>query len=175
MGNKTQFSLPLIVQCSLFFLPVNIYIIGNWLGVGVQWSLFRYQQTYLGDSSIVFYKDLFYVLNGTLTGKSMIAAEISFTATCVIIVATILLLIANMKYNRNWEKYSAILTLSSGSLFLLSDAIQYGVFINGPAGLVIPIGLPAILFAGVLIYRGDLMVDTYEDEQASGTSEKVDK
>ena len=43
----TRISLPLLCECLLFFVPLNIYGIGNNLATGVQWALFRYQRTIL--------------------------------------------------------------------------------------------------------------------------------
>ncbi|AGB02530.1 hypothetical protein [Methanoregula formicica] len=166
MDKQPRLSFPLIVQCSLFLLPVNIYIIGEWLGAGIQWILFRYQQTYLGNNLIVFSKDILYVQNGILTGKSAISAAIAFAATCIIIMATVLLFIAHMENRAKRVKTSALLTIFSGCLFLLSDILQYGIFLNGPAGFVVPIGVPVIFLVGALVYRTDI-TDTHKNEPVS--------
>ena len=54
----TRISLPLLCECLLFFVPLNIYGIGNNLATGVQWALFRYQQSYLGNSLFLIQRDL---------------------------------------------------------------------------------------------------------------------
>ena len=54
----TRISLPFLCECLLFFVPLNIYGIGNYLATGVQWALFRYQQSYLGNSLILIQGDL---------------------------------------------------------------------------------------------------------------------
>jgi hypothetical protein len=155
MDNETRLRLPLIVQCCLFLLPVNIYVIGNWLGAGVQWILLRYQQTYLGGSLIFFYKDVAYVLQGTLSGKSAVSAEISFIATLCLVLATLLLVAATMKGIVSLGKIAAVITVFGGFLFLIADAIQYGILFNGPAGLVFPVGVPVIIVSGYLSFITD--------------------
>ena len=50
VSHMNKFKISLLLQCLVFLIPVNIYVIGDWLGTGVQWVLFRYQQTYLGNS-----------------------------------------------------------------------------------------------------------------------------
>ena len=68
----TRLTLPLICECLLFFVPLNIYVIGNDLAHGVQWALFRYQQSYLGNSLILIHKDFMYVADGILRGSSAV-------------------------------------------------------------------------------------------------------
>jgi hypothetical protein len=143
------------VQCFLFLIPINIYLLGEGAAAGIQWIFFRYQQGYLGNSLILFTKDLFYVQTNILTGKSAFAAELTFTASCIFIIATILFAFAYRKNNVQWRKASALLTICSGGLFLISDITQYGVFFNGPAGFVIPVGIPIMLFFGGWIYSMD--------------------
>jgi len=155
MDNETRLHLPLIVQCCLFILPVNIYVIGNWLGAGVQWILFRYQQTYVADSLIPFFRDLGYVQLGALTGKSAISAEISFIATLCLVSATIVLVTATMNRNIPLGKIAAIITIFGGFLFLVADATQYGILFNGPAGFVLPVGIPLMIVSGYLAFITD--------------------
>jgi hypothetical protein len=50
-------------------------------------------------------------------------------------------------------KTAAIITLSGGCLFLISDIIQYGILFHGPAGFAIPLGVPAILGTRWWTYR----------------------
>ena len=54
----------------IFFVPVSVYGIGSMLGAGVQFPLFRYQDTYMGTNVITIVRDLEYVLEGTISGRS---------------------------------------------------------------------------------------------------------
>jgi hypothetical protein len=155
MDNETRLRLPLIVQCFIFLIPVNIYVIGNWLGAGAQWFLFRYQQTYLGDSFIFFYKDLEYVQMGILSAKSTVSAEISFIASLCLVLATLILIAAMMRRTVSLGKTAAVITVFGGFLFLVADAFQYGILFNGPAGLVFPVGVPVMIASGYLAFITD--------------------
>ena len=68
-----KFKISLLLQCLVFLISINIYVIGDWLGMGVQWALFRDQQTYLGNSLILVTREITYVLNGTISGRSAIS------------------------------------------------------------------------------------------------------
>ena len=68
-----KYKISLLLQCLVFLIPINIYVIGDWLGTGVQWALFRYQQTYLGDSLILVTRGITLVLNGTIGGMGGIS------------------------------------------------------------------------------------------------------
>lgn len=153
MVKPSGFKHAVIFQCILFLIPVNIFLLGEGVAAGVQWVLFRYQQSYLGNSLIIFTKDLYYVNQEILTGKSAIAAEIAFIATIFIVLATILLVINWQKESPQWVKASAVMTMGSGCLYLVSDIFQYGFFFNGPSGFVIPIGVPVILGCGWWMYQ----------------------
>ena len=91
--NKLKISL--ILQCLVFLIPINIYVIGDWLGTGVQWALFRYQQTYLGDSLILVTRYVTFVLNGTISGRSAISLILWAVGVLLFIIATILVILAN--------------------------------------------------------------------------------
>ena len=34
-----KYKISLLLQCLVFLIPINIYVIGDWLGTGVQWAL----------------------------------------------------------------------------------------------------------------------------------------
>jgi hypothetical protein len=50
-----------VIYLSLFVIPLNIFIISNDIGFGLQWIFFRYQITYLGSSTIPITADLNYM------------------------------------------------------------------------------------------------------------------
>jgi len=144
----------IIVQCVLFLVPVNIFVIGDWLAAGIQWIFFRYQQSYLGNSLIFFTRDLYYIQEGILKGKSVVASEITYVAISLMVLAVFLLIIATYQEKpETLVKASAVMTMGSGCLYLIADMVQYGIFFNGPAGFVIPIGVPVILGCGWWMYQ----------------------
>jgi len=158
MANSSGLGHLLIVQCVLFLIPINIFVIGDWLATGVQWVFFRYQQSYLGNSFLFFTKDVSYVQAGIIRGRSAVASEIAVVATFLMVLAVFLLLVAyeresNERESGTWIKTAAIISMGAGCLYLIADMIQYGMFFQGPAGFTIPIGVPAILVCGWWMYR----------------------
>ena len=153
MKKLSPFAVPLILQCILFLVPVNILVIGDWLGTGVQWGLFRYIQSYLGNSLIFFTNYIAYIASGTLTGKSALAAGLDVAAAACLILALCILAGAYLKRSAAYVQAAAIVTLAGGCLFLLADMSLYGVFFSGPAGFAIPVGVPVILVCGWWMYR----------------------
>lgn len=151
LSQKSQF----ILQIFLLIIPVNIFLLGEGIAAGLQWVLARYQQSYLGNSIIFFTKDISYIQMGILTGKSALAAGISFFASVLIIVSIVLMLFAIQEDAERWIKCSALMIIGSGFLFLISDMLQYGPFFHGPSGFVIPIGVPVFFLVGLLIYFGN--------------------
>jgi len=150
-SNDTR--LPVILQAILFIIPVNIYVIGDWLASGIQWSLFRYQQSDLGNSLIWFTKDISYLQQNLLKGRSVLAAECDIIATLLMILAFFILVFALTDKPGIRIKYGALCSLVGGVCFLIADIIQYGILFNGSSGFIIPVGIPVIFIAGIWMYR----------------------
>ncbi|MDD1701651.1 MAG: hypothetical protein LUQ31_01555 [Methanoregula sp.] len=157
-----------LIQCILFLVPVNILIIGDWLATGVQWGLFRYIQSYIGNSLIFFTNYITYIANGRLTGRSALAAGFDIAASACLILALCILLFVYLKRSAEYVQAAAIVAIAAGCLFLLADMIQYGVLFSGPAGFAIPIGVPVILVCGWWMYRMEFaeMEENRADEEA---------
>ena len=102
-----KFKISLVLQCLVFLIPINIYVIGDWLGTGVQWALFRYQQTYLGDSLILVTRYITFVLNGTISGRSAISVILWGVGGLLFIIATILVILANTSKDSSLIKRAA--------------------------------------------------------------------
>ena len=88
MTSKTQ--TPLVLQALIFFVPLNIYVIGDGLATGMQWALFRYQQSYLGNSLILVTRDFFYISQGILTGTSAISGIAWIIGSILLVIAFII-------------------------------------------------------------------------------------
>ena len=153
MQKISPFTVPLVLQCLLFLIPINIFVIGDWLATGIQWGLFRYQQSYLGISLILFYKDISYIISGTITGRSILAAGFNVAASLLLLLAFCILLYIYVEESITYLRTAALITIAGGCLFLLSDVIQYGVFFHGMTGFAIPIGVPVILVSGWWMYQ----------------------
>jgi len=164
MRKLSPFLSPLILQCLLFLVPVNIYVIGDWIGTVVQWGLVRYIQSYIGNSLIFFVNYITYIANGTLTGRSALAAGLDVAAAVCLILSLCILIGANVKQSAAYVRAAAIATIAAGCLFLAADICQYGIFFSGPAGFAIPIGVPVILVCGWWMYRMEFPEEEAEED-----------
>lgn len=144
--------IPLILLLLLFVIPLNIYVIGDWIGTGVQWALFRYQDTVFGTSLITLTSEFEYIISGTLTGRT--AFSISFWIVGIVLLVIAFITLAAMIAEEMKEKthIPGLLVIASGILLLLSCITQYGLQFSGPAGFCIPVGIPFTLVLGWLIY-----------------------
>jgi hypothetical protein len=143
----------------IFLIPLNIYIIGDWIGTGIQWVLFKYQQTYMGSNLISVFDDLFYISNDYITGKSALSLQLWIVGV-IIFLASITYLSFNKITKRN-GKIAAGIMFFSGILFFSSIFLQYGITLRGPAGVSIPIGIPLIFVISGYIWFSDYSDDSY--------------
>lgn len=161
-----------LIQWILFLVPVNVFLIGEGIAAGVQWILFRYLQSAQGTSLIYFISDIAFVVNGIVTGRSAVALMVNAFASVLMVLAAILVLYAVSDYNSRgpacWIKRTAIISLCGAALFLISDMIQYGIFLYGPAGFVIPLGLPVVIISGLWMY----WIAVKEEELQSTSSQQ---
>lgn len=158
-----KLSVSFILHCLVFLIPVNIYaigvpksapaLIGDWAGAGIQWPLVQYLETYLGTSLISVSGYIKYLAEGDITGISALAFLVWIAAAVLLIGSFAADCASFVRDTRNYPKISALLILAGGILFLLSDLIQYGPLFSGPAGVCIPVGIPAILCIGWVTYR----------------------
>jgi len=141
---------------SLFSLvvPVNIYIIGDYLGAGVQFVLFRYQITYLGSVFISVFHDLNYILNGAFFGKTAISIIFWVIGVLCLFIAILLFFIKSYEDVENSIR-GGLLIVISAILFLISIVIQYGITFSGPAGVSIPVGIPLLFVIGIWIFYNE--------------------
>ena len=160
----------LILQSLIFLIPINLYIIGDWLGSGIQTLFFRYHETTLGNSVIFLHREMGFVLNGTLYGKSAYASAIWCFGVTLICIATLVILFAYFKEENRLIKYAVLLNLGGALLFTIAIIIQYGITFHGPAGIAIPLGIPVILGVAYFQYRSAIneITDTQEDEDLGG-------
>ncbi|WAC04187.1 MAG: hypothetical protein OS112_06855 [Methanoregula sp.] len=138
----------LALQAFIFLIPLNVYMWGDWLLVNVQWALVRYQQSPIGSSIILCYKDIFYILEGRTTGIYNILAASSWTLGSVLLLTGILITLCAWIYERSG-------LLRTASLFVIGGGIMYCFSALGrfTGGFSIPIGVPIIFITGWLLYH----------------------
>lgn len=147
-----KLNLPLILQCLVFLVPINYFVIDG-MGSGIQWALFRYQQDCFGSSFYSVTTEIFNAVYGFLPVHRVLAAILWVIGTAFLIGGFCLHVLTVQKTRPGYVRYAAIMTFVSGIIFLASDIIQYGLLLQSPEGFCIPFGIPAILILGVLGYR----------------------
>jgi hypothetical protein len=158
-----RFKLSLIFQCLIFLIPLNIYMWGDWILVNVQWALFRYQQSPYGNSLIIGYKDMLYILQGQSTGLYNIAAAVLWTSGVIILLATLIVtIVALIREESDKLKTASYFTLAGGIFLGLSALCRF----NG--GFAIPIGVPIILIIGWWMYTAADETEEPENEPEDG-------
>jgi hypothetical protein len=140
-----------IAYVFVFIIPLNIFIIGRGIGVGIQWVFLRYQETDLGSSIILFTRPLEYVVSGTITGRSAFSEMTLFLAILLFIISFILL----QPSVSGHLKQPGIFTIAGALLILVADILQSGLLLSGPGGTYFPIGVPFMLLLGYLMYHTD--------------------
>jgi hypothetical protein len=167
-----KFKISLILQCLVFLIPINMYVIGDWLGTGVQWALFRYQQTYLGDSLILVTRYVTFVLNGTISGRSAISLILWAVGVLLFIIATILVILANSGKDPSLVKKASLITIAGGIIIAISIPVQYGILLTSQSGFAIPVGIPVILIIGGWMYSSMNDSDERDNEPVEESSEQ---
>jgi hypothetical protein len=165
MEDRRRFHL--LINLLLVFIPVNIYVIGNWLGTGIQWVFFRYQLTYIGPSFIPVTWDLLYILNGVIGGKTGLSLTLSVIGATIILISIILVLINYLADFRS-SLVPAILLAGGICALLLGTIVQYGITFHASSGFCIPVGIP--LFMGYCLWtlsteRGNLSWESLKCQQ----------
>ena len=171
VNRMNKFKISLLLQCLVFLIPVNIYIIGDWLGTGVQWVLFRYQQTYLGNSLILITREITFVLSGTISGRSAISIALWAIGVLLFIIATVLVILANVREDSPLIKKASVFTITGGIIIAVSILVQYGFLLNSQSGFTLPIGIPIILIIGWWMNQktdDSLETDNETDDNNSG-------
>jgi len=132
---------------------MNVYVIGDWMGAGIQWFFFRYQETNIGNSFIFLHREIRFIVSGLLYGRSAIASLLWVVGVVVIVTATVLIIYGTVKADPGTLKKAAFVNIAGAILFLLSVIVQYGILFHSPAGIAIPFGIPVILGVAFWQYR----------------------
>jgi hypothetical protein len=115
------------------------------MGSGIQWFIFKYQTTFMGDSVIPAASSVNYIISGDLTGKSALFEVF-------LLVSFVVFFIAFMYAMSNLTKMSGVLTVLSGIISLSALVMQYGITLHGRMGIGIPFGSIILLVYGMILY-----------------------
>jgi len=145
-----------IIACCLcifcFFLPLQCFIIGDNLGFGVQGAVFRYQMTVQGDSLIPITRELGYITYGLYSGKTALSVVL-WTLGTVVLTATTILSLVHWNQLPHSRLKIVISGLVSASIFYFSSCVtMYGLFLSGPAGISLPVGVVILIIFTIFLY-----------------------
>ena len=164
-GIMSRYRIPLILQCLVFLIPLNIFMWGDWIIVDLQWAFFRYQSSPYGESLIPIYKDISYILLGQTTGIHPVLATVFWVAGGILLVIGLLgIIFACFNERSDLIRKASIFTILAGIFFGLSAIERFA------GGFAIPVGVPIIIFIGWWMYQEKREDDMKDDET---TDEKI--
>lgn len=151
--------LSLLIAC--LFAPLTVFTIGDWIGAGIRFPLFLYQDTIYGTSLIPVWREISYIMSGIIDGRSALSILTWTLGTTLLIMAAGYIIYGNYSGVKKPRRTLALLIAGSAVAYLLSCVLQYGPLLHGPAGLAIPIGVPLIFAVAGYILK-------VEDEEPEG-------
>jgi hypothetical protein len=137
-----------IVMVLLLFLPQSLYVIGDFAAVGIRFPFFRWQESSMGNSLIPLTKELGYVLDGVVGGRTAIATWIWLAGVILLVAAFALVISWHGFGNPGHARYIGPLLFITGGLFLVWGMVQFGLLLRGLSGYAIPVGVPILWYCG---------------------------
>jgi hypothetical protein len=140
--------------CLVFFiLPLNIFIIGDYAGIGIQGAVYRYQITEYGKMFFPLTREIGFILNGTLFGKTALSIILWVSGTMLLACTMIFSLLHIDDTTSDYDNQIMFGSIVSCGIYLGSCITQYGFLFHGKAGISLPIGIFVILgWIGILYY-----------------------
>jgi hypothetical protein len=135
-----------------FILPLQCFTIGNDLGLGIQGAVFRYQMTVQGNALIPITHELSYILSGIYSGKTALSVIFWSLGSLVLAAITMLSLVYWNRFPRSRLKVILAGLILASILYLGSCVTQYGLFLSGPAGMSLPIGVLILILFTLFLY-----------------------
>jgi len=164
-----RYKIPLILQCLLVFVPLNIYMWGDWILVNLQWAFFRYQYTAQGSGFFPLNWDIEYLFLGFTSGTHNILSVVFWTGGSILLFAGLLFAIAAcLQGEATHVRTASLLTFGAGIFYLISALDRF------VTGFAIPLGLPVLFAIAYLSYRhlpepGEDSGDGDEDDEDDGS------
>ena len=158
-----RFIVPFLLCLVFFFLPLQIFIIGDNSGIGIQGAVYRYQVTDYGTSFIPVPREAGYVIDGLYTGKTACSIIVWICGTVLLSITTLFSLIFSCDNRKDYNRIILYGLFGSCALYLISCVFQYGIFFSGPAGISIPIGILGVVVWTIIatkypeIFNGSLV------------------
>jgi hypothetical protein len=157
-----KITLPFLLQCSLFFIPANIVMLGNWSGARIQWPLVLFQQTDQGCSIISVSNMIFYLSSGIITGQSALSLIIWIVGSTILLTCFALAVFSFCRPAQKLQRIIAIGIFLSAILYLMSNVAQYGITLWNNSGFCVPVGIPLFFIVGVFLYYPEYFSTTIQ-------------
>jgi hypothetical protein len=148
----------------LLILPQSIFVIGDYIAVGIRFPFFRLQvmlQSASGSGNVtqanpVFYsitiaRELQYITRGivgNVLGRTAVATYLWLAGLVILILSAVLVLSWQYFGYDDHARYPGPLIVLTGMLFLISAMVQYGPLLSGPSGYSVPVGIPLLWYCG---------------------------
>lgn len=155
-----------------FILPLQCFIIGNDMGVGIQGAVYRFQMTSQGNSLIPLTTEVTYVTTGLYEGRSALSVIFWLLGTTILTIPTMLSLMCWHRLLRRYVRF-IFLGMSGASIsYLVSCGFQYGVFLSGPAGKSLPIGVGLLIIFSIFMYYYQYLFQSPVENSAQGSNDE---
>jgi hypothetical protein len=133
------------VLCLIFFiLPLQVFIMGDFTGIGVQGAVYRYQTSGYGTYFFPITREITFVLNGTYFGRTALSVLLWISGTVLLACTTIFAFLHVNRTTDNYYRQVAWGLIASCGIYLGSCIAQYGFFLKGMSGFSLPVGIIAI-------------------------------
>jgi hypothetical protein len=158
----------LIPSLLLFLIPVNLCFSGNGAVTSIQWALFRYQGGTGSESLVSFTQALWSAIAGPAAGQNGVASALWALAALLLIAYFVITVWSILNKNAELRHRNALLLIACGALFLIADTVQYGIFLSGPSGRCIPVGIPLFFIFGCFLYASGHRRDGQSPKERGG-------
>ena len=143
------------------------------MGLGIQGAVFRYQMTVRGNSLIPITSEVSYVTSGIYSGKTALMVILWTLGSLVLAAITMLSLVYWNRLPHSRFKLLLAGLVSTSILYLGSCVTQYGLFLSGPAGISLPVGVLILILFTISLYRyQNLFFDPEQDNSYEINSNK---
>lgn len=148
------------VLCLIFFiLPLQVFIIGDSAGIGIQGSVYRYQWTGYGTFFFPITQEVVFVLNGTYSGRTALSVILWVAGTVLLACTAVFSFCHADDTTINYYRQIMYGLIVSCGIYLGSCIAQYGFLFHGPGGLSLPLGILLIIgwIAIIFVYQNYLI------------------